>query len=234
MIRRYLLFTIVVLLLFGAYYFLFRSEKETDSTLQQETPQTQTEEERFNQANFEKPDLIIGDVNAPVTIIEYADFKCPNCNTFFNQAGKQIRQDYIDQGKVKIIFRNFPFLGPDSGRAARGTYCADSQGVFAEYHDRIFSYVWDTYYSKNNYQAELEDVLTNQVLTNIMASALQDSDAFSACLDDEANNAFIDADLLQGAEHEANGTPTFIIGDQRIVGPANFTTFKTLIELALR
>lgn len=186
-------------------------------------------------ADFEnRPALIIGDPNAPVTLIEYGDFKCPACNQFHHSAGAQIRDEFVASGDVKIEFRNYPFLGPDSGRAARGSYCANDQGVFTKYHDKVYEYLWANYYTQGNLAAEFEDVLTTEKLQSLMADDLEDPKLFEECLGSKDYNRFIDADLLLGADDGITGTPGFVIGDQSVNGPSNFNTFKTLIEIQQR
>jgi len=185
-------------------------------------------------ADFDnKPSLIIGDPSAPVTLVEYGDFKCPACNQFHHQAGAQIREEYIKDGRVNIEFRNYPFIGPDSGIAARGTYCANDQGVFTEYHDKVYEYLWDTYYTQDDLQAEFRDILTLNRLQELMASDLSDPALFEECLSTTDYNRFIDADLLLGADEGVAGTPGFTINGRNINGPSNFNTFKTLFDIEL-
>jgi protein-disulfide isomerase len=178
--------------------------------------------------------LIIGDLDAPVTIVEYIDYKCPNCNRFHQDIIPQLNDEYISDGRVNIEVRNFPFIGPDSGRSARGTYCSNDQGVFPAYHDAVLNYMWQQYYASGNLAAEIEDVLTEEVLVELMSNDLEDTDLFRSCLSDTSKNAFIDEDLLEGADHGINGTPGFAIGEQSFVGPQNYNTFKTLLDIELR
>lgn len=83
---------------------------------------------------------ILGNKNAPVTIIEFADFQCPFCERWFNGTEGQIIKNYVDSGKAKFIFRNYAFLGQDSVTAAEGAYCANEQGKFWQYHDFMYSH----------------------------------------------------------------------------------------------
>lgn len=234
--KKYIAIAIVLVSVsVGSYLFFNYSGSEKSDMVSMPTEMKAVEPKDITEnADFEnRPLLIIGDTNAPVTLVEYADFKCPQCNKFHREAGAQIRSEYIDTGKVKIEYRNFPFIGPDSGRAARGTYCANNQGVFTEYHDRVFSYVWENHYKSGNLSAEFEDVLTVDRLTSLMQDKLTDLELFKTCLEDTQYNKFIDAELLLGAADEINGTPGFVINEKSIIGPQNFTTFKTLIEIAL-
>lgn len=83
---------------------------------------------------------IMGDPNAKVTYIEFADFQCPFCGQFFTQTEPQLISDYVKTGKVKFAFRNFAFLGPDSNTSAEGAYCANDQGKFWDYHNFLYSH----------------------------------------------------------------------------------------------
>ena len=82
---------------------------------------------------------VLGDANAPVTVVEYADFQCPVCKRAETSIISQIEKDYVQQGKVKIEFRMFPFLGQESFNAAQAAEAAREQGKFWEYHDALFN-----------------------------------------------------------------------------------------------
>ncbi len=180
-----------------------------------------------------RPSLIIGDTEAPITLVEYGDFKCPSCNEFHQGVGKQLRDQYVDSGQLKIEFRNFPFIGPDSGRAARASYCANDLGLFSEYHDKVYDFLWKSYYTQGDLNAEFRDVLTSDQISRIMGDSIEDGKSFEACINSDDYNRFIDADLLLGAEDGITGTPGFVIAEQTITGPSNYNTFKTLIEIEL-
>ena len=188
-------------------------------------------EERADVDN--KPRLLIGDPDAPVTLVEYADFKCPACNQFHHTVGAQLRDTYVAEGLVNIEFRNYPFLGPDSGIAARGSYCSYDQGVFTQYHDTVYNYLWDEFYTQGDIQAEFRDVLTSDKLTELISDDLRDVQQFTDCINSTDYNAFIDADLLLGADDGISGTPGFTIAGRKINGPSNLNTFQTLLEIEL-
>ncbi len=181
-----------------------------------------------------KPPLYIGDVNASVTLVEYGDFKCPSCNSFHHRAGSQIRDEYVNNGKVKIEFRNYPYLGPDSGRAARGAYCANEQGKFAEYHDNVYNYLWDNYYNVGDLAAESRDILTLELLEKIMDGTVGDPAGFRDCLESTTFNKSVDTDLGLANGDGVSGTPSFTVQGRKITGPSNFNTFKTLFDIELR
>lgn len=82
----------------------------------------------------------LGNVNAPVTLIEFSDYQCPFCARFYQGAEAQIKKEYVDSGKVKIYFRDFPLtqIHPGAQKAAEAARCAGDQGKYWEYHDLIF------------------------------------------------------------------------------------------------
>jgi protein-disulfide isomerase len=82
---------------------------------------------------------ILGDPNAPVTVVEYADFQCPVCKRAETSVLSQIEKDYVQSGKVKIEFRNYAFIGQESFNAAQAADAAGDQGKFWEYHDALFN-----------------------------------------------------------------------------------------------
>src|SRR3989344_2071642 len=86
-------------------------------------------------------DPVIGDKDAKVTIIEFSDFQCPFCSRFREQTFDQLKKEYIDTGKVKFVYRDFPLesIHPNALKAAEASECADDQGKFWEYHDILFS-----------------------------------------------------------------------------------------------
>lgn len=178
--------------------------------------------------------LILGKAEAPVTLVEYLDYKCPNCGSFHTKAGKQIQQEYVDAGIVKIELRAYPFLGPDSARALRGSYCANDIGKLKKYHDNVFSFIWENYYKNGNYKIEIEDILTADKLVEISRFDETEKLKFRECINSDAKNEFIDRDLNNAANDGVQGTPTILIGDQKIVGPQPFNIYKQLIDIEKR
>lgn len=83
---------------------------------------------------------VLGDSNAKVTLVEFSDFECPYCIRHFSQTWPDLKKNYIDTGKVKIVFKYFPLtFHPNAQKAAEAAECANSQGKFWEMHDKIFS-----------------------------------------------------------------------------------------------
>ena len=171
--------------------------------------------------------LIDGDKNAPVKIVEYIDYKCPNCNRFHRSTAREIKSTYGSQ--VAFEIRAYPAFGPDSGRALRGSYCANDQKIFTEYHNIVMDYMWNEFYESRNFAVEIEDVLTTDVLVNLISSTSADISQFKACIDSTEKNEFIDRDLLAAAEDGIRATPGFAIGGQSFVGLQPQSVFNALI-----
>lgn len=173
--------------------------------------------------------LIIGDVDAPKTIIEYGDYKCPTCAQFHQASYQELKRDYLDTGKAKIVFRNLPYIANDSRVAAEGTYCAAEQNLFEQYHSAIYDYTSELY-EREGLSREFDNVLTEDLLADFIADAGGDRQQFSSCLNDRKYEAEVDNDLALAEKDQASGTPTFLINDQKIVGAQPITIFRTLLE----
>jgi protein-disulfide isomerase len=84
-------------------------------------------------------DAILGNANAPVTVIEYGDYQCPYCAQFFSMIQPVIIKNYVNTGKVRVVFRDLPFLGAESTAAANAAQCAEDQGKLWAYHDALYT-----------------------------------------------------------------------------------------------
>ena len=85
-------------------------------------------------------DFVLGNQNAPITIVLYVDFQCPFCGKFFKETEQTVLANYVKDGKVKLVSRDFAFLGDESLKSAEATRCANDQGKFWEYHDYLFTH----------------------------------------------------------------------------------------------
>ncbi len=180
------------------------------------------------------PNLTIGSPSAKVEIIEYADFKCPTCNRFLQNTGKEIRERYIKTGQVKIVFRNLPFISDDSRTAAEGSYCANEQNKFVDYHDLLFNTINQDYYSKGKInQGEASDIFSQTNLTELVTKINIDPNKFDQCLSQGKFKAAVQSDLNRSQQDGATGTPTFIVAGQKVVGSQSFDIFEKLIKIGV-
>ena len=167
---------------------------------------------------------ILGNKDAKVTIIEFADFRCPFCEQFYSQTEPQIIKDYVDTGKVKFTFRNFAFLGPASTVAANASECANDQGKF-----------WDFYnYLYKNQPAETDTTMYNtDTLTQAAVSLGMNDGTFRSCLDNKTDDAKAAKDMTDGQAAGVNGTPTFFINGTSVVGAQPYAAIKAIIDQEL-
>ena len=173
-------------------------------------------------AGYEPP--AIGEQDAPVEFVLWEDFQCPFCGRFNLQTLPQLRQQYVDTGKVKFVWRNFVNYGTESQDAAVAAYCAGEQEMFWEYHDTLFrnqSGVNQGAFSKNNLKGFADELGLERA-------------AFDTCLDGVSFDAVVAADKQLGrGEFKVNGTPTFFINGLRVVGAQPTADFVSIIEDAL-
>lgn len=162
-----------------------------------------------------------GAEDAPVTIIEFADFRCGYCLRHFLQTLPIIDKEYIAIGKVRYVFRNFPILGVQSRWAALAAECAHEQGRFWEYHDKLFTLT----------QQGQEFVRSR--LKSVAAELGLDSAQFDSCLDSSKYLDEVQEDFALGQSEGVTGTPAFLINGKLLVGAQPIERFRELIEQEL-
>ncbi|MCK6484344.1 MAG: DsbA family protein [Phycisphaerae bacterium] len=154
-----------------------------------------------------------GAADAPITVIEYADFQCPVCRNFFLQTYPTIETEFINTNQVRWVFRHFPLrsIHPCAEASSRGSECAHDQGMFWEFHDRLFN-------SPNQ--------LCNDDL-KLHAQALGlDSATFDSCIDNRDKAARVQRDFDEGVLLGITGTPTFFINGRKVVGFRSVEEFR--------
>ena len=166
-----------------------------------------------------------GKADAPVTIVEFSDFQCPFCSRWVLQTYPTLEKDYIDTGKVQLQFRDFPLaqIHPNAQGAAVASRCAAEQGAYWEMHDKLFGS-----------QDEWSGLPDPKEAFGGYASALGlDQAAFAACLTSGKFDQAIQDDLQAGQAAGVNGTPSFLINGELLVGAQPAEAFKQAIETVL-
>lgn len=174
----------------------------------------------------EDPEL--GSRNAPVAMLEFSDYECPYCGRYQTDAFAQIKKRYIDTGKLRYVYRDFPLEFHASARpAAIAAACAAAQQQFAPFSAALFAR-----------QGELGEALYTELAQRVKL----DTAAFEKCRTDSARASEIDADLKDGERFGVRGTPTFFVGNNggptlqtpvRLVGSQPFSVFAQAIDGAL-
>ena len=172
----------------------------------------------------------LGRADAPVTIIEFSDFECPFCQRFNKTTLPEIKRDYVDSGKVRYVFLDFPLeqMHPKARKAAEAAGCAAEQGKFWQMHDILF---------------EVSTNLDLRLYPEYAKKLKLESAAFEQCLGSGKQSARINAGLASGRSVGINATPSFIItktdggdiatGGVIITGVQPYVRFKDAIEQAL-
>ncbi len=182
-------------------------------------------------------DPVLGDKNAQVTIVEFSDYECPFCKRHFDDTYQQLVKEYVDKGKVKIVYRDFPlsFHEPMASKEAVAANCARKQGgdkKYFEFHDEIFKRTTSNGNGLND--AKIQTIASDLKL-NI--------GTFTSCLSDTANADEVKKDIVDGTAAGASGTPTFLIGKTTgdgnikgdlVVGAQPFAAFKAVIDPLLQ
>jgi protein-disulfide isomerase len=185
------------------------------------TPPTQTGPVNVAIGNYP----VKGDVNAKVTVIEFADFRCPYCNQWFQAVEPKLMQDYVNTGKIKFAFRNYAFLGPASTMAANAGECANEQGKFWEFHDYMYSHQPD----ESN-----TSMYTVDNLSQIAGTLGMDQSQFQTCLSSNKYTSAVTKDLNDGSAAGVSGTPTTFVNGMALVGAVPYDQIKQQIDQALK
>lgn len=155
-----------------------------------------------------------GPAKAPVTMVEFSDFHCPFCKRVLSTLA-QLDSKY--SGKIKLVFRDFPIeqLHPGAGKAHEAARCANEQGKFWAYHDKLFANAPKT--SLDNLKAYAKEVGL-------------DAAAFEKCLGSGKYQAAVQKDIEEGTRAGVTGTPTFFINGRVISGAQPLESFVRVID----
>ncbi|WP_406382820.1 DsbA family protein [Streptomyces sp. NBC_01618] len=165
--------------------------------------------------------LAQGRVDAPVVLIEYADFKCGYCAKFARDTEPALVKKYVDNGTLRIEWRNFPIFGAESEAAARAAWAAGQQGRFWQFHRAAYAEgVMEKGFGKDRLKA-----LAQQ-------AGVPDLDRFARDADSSAASAAVGKDQEQGYGIGATSTPSFLINGRPIAGAQPLETFTGAIEEA--
>lgn len=223
-----------VLVTLGVFLVLNRSEQTKTNQLTKRAIPAEAALSTPSSPSSDSDQLVIGRKDAPITIVEYGDFKCPKCNEFHQKAGKDIRRDWVDSGKARVIFRPFPLFGEDSGLALYASFCAAEQGKFAAYYDKTFSYMWENFLSKGDTDATVRAIFSPEKLGQLAGEAGLDATTFSTCVAGRTHADAYNSAVDKAAGDSVQGTPTLILGDQKVVGPQPYNVYKALLEIQSR
>ncbi len=189
--RYFLAIPIIVGIIVGGYLSFSINDLEPEQTQTLLTVQKLTE----------NGSPILGDSSATITILEWGDYQCTFCYRFHESSLKTIIDDYIDTGKVKLVFKDFPLNGPDSILAAEASYCAEDQEKYWKYHDELYT----------NWGGERTGWITRESLNQFANTLELELEQFNTCLDEHLHKQRV-MELYQfGQEVGIDATPSFLI-----------------------
>ena len=212
--RYFLVIPIIVGIIVGGYLSFSISALEPEQTQTLLTIQKLTE----------NGSPILGDPSATITILEWGDYQCTFCYRFHESSLKTIIGDYIDTGKVKLVFKDFPLNGPDSILAAEASYCAEDQEKYWEYHDELYT----------NWGGEQTGWITRDSLNQFASTIELDLKQFNTCLDEHLHKQRVMKLYQFGREVGIDATPSFLIFNNenviKITGNQPIDVFIRTIE----
>ncbi|MEK6917674.1 MAG: DsbA family protein [Nanoarchaeota archaeon] len=168
-------------------------------------------------------DAMTGKKDAKVTIVEFSDYQCPFCGRFWTDTLPQIQKNYIDTGKARLVFRDFPLnsIHPFAQKAAEAVECARKQGgdvVYFKMHDKLFAN---------------QGALDVPSLKKYAQELGLDATKFATCLDSGETALEVQKDSTEGQSYGVQGTPAFFVNGKLISGAQPFTAFQQAIDAAL-
>ncbi|MBV9687339.1 MAG: DsbA family protein [Alphaproteobacteria bacterium] len=166
-----------------------------------------------------KDDRILGNPDAPITIIEYASLTCPHCAHFANEVLPELKKKWIDTGKVKLVLRDYPLDEP-ALRAAMIARCAPP--------DRFYAYV-DTFFGAQEKWVTARDY--RDALARLVKLGGMSQEEFDNCLKNTAlENKIVEGRLIASKELDVNSTPTFFINGSKFTGAPTVEEFDKVLS----
>jgi protein-disulfide isomerase len=164
----------------------------------------------------------MGEVDAPVVMVEYSDFQCPFCAVFARDTHPELMERYVADGTLRIEFRDTPILGEESTTAALGGRAAAAQGAFWEFHDEVFS---------EDRERNAGELAADR-LVEMAADLGLDADRFQQDMDDPAALEAVQRDRREAQELGVSSTPAFLINGRPVLGAQPLDAFVSVIEEA--
>lgn len=173
--------------------------------------------------NSTGPYPVLGNKNAKVTVVEFADFQCPFCEKLFTDVYPSLKKDFIDTGKIKFAFRDYAFLGQESTFAAEAARCANDQGKFWDFHDYLYTHQG----------SENSGTFAKDKLETIASTIGLDTQSFNQCLESDKYAKGVAEETKAGQDFGVSGTPGTFVNGNLIIGAQPYSAFQTAINQAL-
>jgi protein-disulfide isomerase len=162
----------------------------------------------------------MGDPNAKVTVVEYADFGCSHCRDFNLEKLELIKTNYVDTGKIQYVVHPYYLGNPQIAVATEAALCAGEQGQYFEYEQALFQNQGSMGYDPNT-------------LTDLAASLGLAQDAFRQCLSNRTYRNMVENGRDAGINRGVSSTPTFFVNNRRVEGNQPYDVFAQIIDQEL-
>ena len=168
---------------------------------------------------------MLGNPNAPITLVEFGDYQCHYCHVFFETIEGKIMKNYIETGKVKMIFKDYNIIGKDSVKASQGAHCANDQGLFWEYHDILYS----------NWTGENNGWASGANLANYAQDIGLEMNQWTDCMSQQKHSKTILDSNEDAKKLQLTGTPAFFVISSdgqisKLFGAQPFEVFERVFD----
>jgi protein-disulfide isomerase len=202
--------------------------KSSDSTQKNVSDEAQQIISRLTASTQNAPAL--GNDDAKVTVVEFGDYQCTWCHRWHESTKDTLVQDYVETGKVRFLFKDFPINDLSdraSSMAAEAAYCAGDQDKYWEYHDELYV----------KWEGENTGWVTKDSLRQFADNVGLEQEAFSECLDSGKHSDLVRENYNLAVAIGLDATPSFIIlsGDDEpklLRGAHPYSTFEQVINAA--
>ncbi len=232
---KYSTFILLAVLIVGAFTFFIKGDNTLPTGNVVNNPGEQLPSANARAEVDIDDDAILGEKDAPVTIIEFSDYQCPFCRKFWTETFPLIKKEYIDTGKARFVYRDFPLdsIHPAATPAAIAAECVREKGKDAAYwkmHNKIFSEgnILDS--GSENGPVTKTAQFGNAELKKWAKDIGYD---ISGCLDSNKYANEVQGDLTDGSSAGVQGTPAFFINGKILSGAQPFAAFKQAIDAEL-
>ena len=213
----------LAIIMVGAFIFLNRPTGEPSASHTTSAVQV-IDLQGIPQGQSEDGSPALGDPNAPLTLVDYSDYRCPHCGAFTNETLPRLIDEYVRPGKVRLVHKDMAILGEQSVWAAMAAQCANDQGRFWDYYFLLFNRV---------HAGDRPLQLTRDRLKAFAAELGLNTQQFNQCMDENKYALKVQNERAEGQQRGVQGTPTFFLNGQKIVGNVPYEDLKKIIDQAL-
>lgn len=172
-------------------------------------------------ANAEPNGQAWGPKDAPITVIEYADYECESCGYFARTYEQEFTETFAPTGNVRFEIRNAPFHGAGSRNAAQAAYCAAEQDKFWPMHDSLFL-------NQPVHGAPASENFNPTMLNALAGKVGLNTGVFGQCLSSGKYTQQVEQDYQNTIKNNITGTPTFVVNGQLFTGPKSTAEFRQI------